>query len=334
MLQQSFRRWWASQPGWLRDRTAATLALSVVLLLLVGVVRWHSADRNFDRHYLERFTWGSTADVVLGGDSRTHIGVSPEILSDHLGVVEARNFAFNGAGFTPEYLDGIERVLSAGSKSPAILLGVTPRSLTPAAAQKSGFDYYRQRASAWELLKYRHLDPVFQFFAPVNVAELKKSLGVASAQAEQAAMMYDDGWKAVSVDSMSEDHNLRGHRDYYATQQVQPDAIAHVMQAVQRWSQAGISVYGFRPPSCAEMIALENELSGFDEAGFAASFEQAGGIWLKIPGAGYYTYDGSHLERESAELLSRELAFRVAAADAYLAERRTPDRSPAATRHR
>ena len=67
-------------------------------------------------------------------------------------------------------------------------------------------------------------------------------------------------------------------------------------------------MFGFRVPSTEKMVALENEISGFDEAAFIEGFKAAGGIWFDIPLEPYHTYDGAHLVKPSAIRLSLDLA--------------------------
>ena len=306
-----------------RDRTARTCLLAALMAVLVGAGRMRLADRNFDRYYLEKTTWQACADVVLAGDSRVHIGVSPEVMAANLNQAAVRNFAFNGTGYTQEYLDRVEQVLSDHGDARTIILGVTPRSLTPEAAANNGFKHFTGRASTWELMKHRHFDAILQFFAPLNLVELQQTITPRVTARHFTVQMYDDGWKAVGVDDRRTQLDLHGHREFYLRQKVDPRAIANVLAAVTKWASAGVNVYGFRPPSCTEMVRLEDELSGFDEREFATAFGNAGGMWLRVSNLDYCCYDGSHLERISAERFSRDLAIRINAMQTRIARGRS-----------
>ena len=59
------------------------------------------------------------------------------------------------------------------------------------------------------------------------------------------------------------------------------------------------------------MVALEKELSGFDEAAFVKRFKQAGGAWFSFSLDDYHSFDGSHLHRDSAVQFSKDLAKRI-----------------------
>lgn len=83
------------------------------------------------------------------------------------------------------------------------------------------------------------------------------------------------------------------------------------MRRVEKWTKQGIIVFGVRPPSTAEMVKLEEALSGFDESDFVQKFIKAGGIWIPVDTAGLESYDGSHLERKSAIAFSKQLGKKV-----------------------
>ena len=74
-------------------------------------------------------------------------------------------------------------------------------------------------------------------------------------------------------------------------------------------------MYGFRPPTVEEVVALENELSGFQEEEFKAAFETAGGNWLDVDRFGYPSHDGCHLRRDGAVVFTRDLSKMILAAE-------------------
>ena len=59
------------------------------------------------------------------------------------------------------------------------------------------------------------------------------------------------------------------------------------------------------------MVELEKELSGFNQAEFVDAFKEAGGIWIDIDPTAYDSFDGSHLQSQSALELSRDLALKI-----------------------
>jgi hypothetical protein len=56
------------------------------------------------------------------------------------------------------------------------------------------------------------------------------------------------------------------------------------------------------------MVDLEMRLSGFDEETFRQRFGSFGGVWIDVSKPSYHSYDHSHLDKESAQELSRVIA--------------------------
>jgi hypothetical protein len=104
---------------------------------------------------------------------------------------------------------------------------------------------------------------------------------------------------------------LKSYKDFFSKTQVSTDLVKGVIDQTRQWTNQGIRVIAFRPPSTFEMVDLENKISGFDERSFVQQFTQAGGIWLDIPIEPYHSYDGSHLVKASAIQLSIDLANRL-----------------------
>ncbi|MBL8013012.1 MAG: hypothetical protein JNN05_04115, partial [Candidatus Omnitrophica bacterium] len=65
----------------------------------------------------------------------------------------------------------------------------------------------------------------------------------------------------------------------------------------------------FRPPASRQMEELENSQSGYNETAIVLAINAAGGSWIDIEDRyGYKTYDGSHLNSQSAKRLSEYIA--------------------------
>jgi hypothetical protein len=52
-------------------------------------------------------------------------------------------------------------------------------------------------------------------------------------------------------------------------------------------------------------------MSGFRENEFIERFEESGGKWLYFSAEPYHSYDGSHLNKQSALILSHDLAKKI-----------------------
>jgi len=257
------------------------------------------------------------ADLVVAGDSRVLTAVSTEAMQPHLGDRQIINFAFLGVGYGPDYLDAVRAALNMDADRPTIVLGISPRSLTEGACEQKWFGpRYEQHALQRTLLK--HSSAILQFSRPMDHADLMITLGLADPPAKRNFLhYYADGWQSADAD----EHNLNALDEYRA--KFDPDdegpvsqtIVDGLIEAVQRWRAEGIIVYAFRTPSCDEMIEVENKVSGFDEMDFIERFATAGGTWLVFNQDAYASYDGSHLDEESAPLFSADLAETLAACE-------------------
>ena len=74
------------------------------------------------------------------------------------------------------------------------------------------------------------------------------------------------------------------------------------MLQLSAWSKAGIEVVDF---ASRLTEALEDSISGFNESDVRKRFEEVGGKWQELNNGDFESYDGSHLDYNSAEKLSK-----------------------------
>jgi len=262
--------------------------------------------------------WNGIADVVLTGDSRVYRGLSPEKFSDALNNCRVLNFGFHSAGYSPEYLAGIHRVVDPQSCCPIIVMGITPHSLTPDAGRDNGYLHalgaQRDRPTpTTEVILARHCPEVLHFFEPMKIREMfRTALGIRRRKKYQYHESYRfDGWVPGRLVPENPNSGLKAYKNVFKGNQVSDEMVRNTIETVTQWTRKGISVYGFRPPTTGEMMALENARSGFDEAKFVAEFTKAGGQWIAVDQERYHSYDSSHMRDDSAAVFSKDLARKI-----------------------
>ena len=305
----------------LRERALIAVVIAAAIWTTLDARRFHVVQRNGlheDAFWALKADWrDSQADLVVAGDSRVLTAVSTKAMQPHLGDRRIINFAFLGVGYAEDYLDAVRATLNIDADRPTIVLGISPRSLTEGACRQKWFGpRYDQHTLQRYLLK--HSSAILQFARPMDHADLMITLGLAGPPDKRNFLRYHaDGWQSADT---NEPH--RDALDEYRTK-FDPDdegpvsqrIIDGLVEAVQRWRDEGITVYAFRTPSCAEMVAMEDDISGFDELDFIERFAAAGGTWLVIEQDVYASYDGSHLDVRSAPIFSEDLARTVAACE-------------------
>jgi hypothetical protein len=248
-----------------------------------------------------------TADVVFGGDSRVFLGVDPEAVSHHSELGTVVNFGFSSTGYSNEYLGSLKGILMRRGHR-VIVLGVTPHSLTQSAVKRNTFldyqQYYGKPLENWEISLAR----LKERFAPITFASARNKLaGVRVAKGSQVTRFCENGFAAKprgNVARKTVESTLRRYKSIFNSNTVDESIIRNVLHFCRECRELEISVVAFRPCTSPEMVDIENRASGFDEVTFAAEFEAVGGVWLKLSDSGLVSYDASHLDEPSAQLLS------------------------------
>jgi hypothetical protein len=282
------------------DRTVRTIVFAVVLITVMGSLQPDTNHGLFpDEYWARKGSWGSCADVVLAGDSRVLIGLSPAEMSKILGPKRIYNFGFGGGWYSPEYLQAVEDLLDPAGDSKMIILGISPHSLTKRDPETGDF-FEIHRLSEQDRFMNTHFARLTYFFEPRSFNDAMVALFPSHAQTRTHRTFCADGWISVHKEPCSISQSIKKYHGFYQKRIADEWNIANIMKAVSEWVCEGISVYGFLPPSCKEMYELEVKVSGFDQADFIARFEKAGGIWIETDPCAYYSFDGSLLQDFSA----------------------------------
>lgn len=248
-------------------------------------------------------------DFVIGGDSRTYRGVSPnEISSTWQPNSKGFNLGYSSGGFSAEYLDFLADKTKPNGM---IILGITPHSLTLEAAKNELFHDY-QNTAQFDLFKGLYLSKYLKHVAPYKLTEVLDYLAGKIPEDRYYETFYpENGW--VKSHRIPEDSAvaLDIYEGLFERYQTNDSLQNELMSTVDSLSQEGYDIYAFRVPAMQSMIVLENDKSGFDEETFSKLFQQSGGIWLDIDPTAYHTYDGSHLHYESAIRLSQEIGRQI-----------------------
>jgi len=285
------------------------MVLAALMVLGAGALRNDGVAGLPERVYwANKFEFSRCADVVVAGDSRVQTGIAPSEMSPRLGNLRVRNFGFEGVGWSSEYLDAIEDVLDPQSPRRIIVLGTTPHSFTPKSCIISGFVREKHNAAQRSLLDSAGRE-VLAFFEPMSIKNALRKLFFIETHARYRYEYTRDGWAATVRLRPDPTLSLEPYRNsVFRNNTFSAEVMHRLLDRVHRWHGEGIMVFAFAPPTTRAMIAVEREVSGFDQAAFVPKFRAAGGIWLVFADGTYDTYDGSHLDRPSAERFSRDLA--------------------------
>ena len=265
--------------------------LTLVALLcgsVFALAAWLRPEEGHDRSGISReqfwtikLGWSQEFDLVAAGDSRIlwRLARAMRDVALHRKIA---NFAFNYVGFNRDYLNGAVRRLNPSSNDRAIILGITPRSLTPLNQRVSGYREESERP-LWRAMLNSHAGGFLSSFRPVAVEGIVRQTS--------SKDFYPDGWMAVRMNPPNPEADVPVYQSIFNGNTVSETIVGELITTVQQWKQQGIRVFVFRPPVTVNMLTIENQRSGFRENDFRRRFVEAGGIWLTFisPSIGFAT---------------------------------------------
>jgi hypothetical protein len=301
-----------------RERSAQTLLMALAMVVLIGLLFSGMRDPSRESDLVETRFWAlktrflkADYNVVLCGDSRVYRGISPSAMNSVLPGYKIINFGYSLGGLNRLMLKSAETLLDPKAKNRIIVLGVTPCSLTPLAAENEQYLSIMRKPFS-EALESVYLLPATTFLLPILPKEVKSLFsGKRTKSNASHDIYYDDGWVASGSEVPRPEKQLSLYRARFASSQVSSELRQDLLRVVQEWKSSGIQTFACRPPTTRAMVALEDSMSGFHEAEFIKEFTNARGIWLSFNIDDYVSYDGSHLEADSAKKFSRDLAEKI-----------------------
>jgi len=268
----------------------------------------HWAIEDYESFWLLKIYQPPLFDMLLLGDSRILNAASPSAVAQTLSYPRVLNFGFSQVAFNQAYLDASREKLDPVSDRRALVLGVSPYSLTTKSDEENPFLQMHSKSRS-EFLLLEALQGIRPYFDQVLDSPLDEYWRHFS-RIEPGNLdreFYRDGWNPVIMVTPTRGDSREAYQNMFQGSKVSPRLVRDLMETIRRWRAEGIRVFGYRAPTAEEVKALEREMLGFAEDAFAAQFREAGGTWLSLPGD-YELFDGDHMDKESAIRFSRRLA--------------------------
>lgn len=285
-----------------------TIAASLALIVLIKA-SFPEQDPNpaqVRAFWLRKTFAPAQYNLIACGDSRIYRGISTEAIregsaQDWQGI----NLGYASAGFSIEYLNFVVSKFDPQASNRTLLLGVTPHSFTSEALRNEQYFSF-QEISRFEQIKETNLAPLLAFFAPYRPTKVLKRKTPNEQEVYNA-----DGWVASNYVRPDTTDALISYRKAFADYRIEKDAVEAFLNKVEEMARSGITLVAFRPPSTYSMRALEDELSGFNEAYIRDQLTARGVIWLEFSDSDFNSYDGSHLNAASAIQFSTQLGLQL-----------------------
>lgn len=301
------------------DRTFQTLGLALLGVTVFAQVKPLSPEpvenvrARETAFYIDKAHQRDRFDGIIIGDSRALRGISTEAMADELPNLRLYNFAFNSAGLgNLLYREG-EKLLDPASDTPFIVLAPTTLTFQPWKRANEMFREYRNKA--WDQVwLYQNLPSLTESLQPLSPSVyIRRAYNIRPAKLLEQDFR-PDGWIATRQTPVDDPRELAKHRENLAGNVIDPILVEEMMSQTRSWAARGIRVFAFMPPADRARLAMEDSVLSFDRQAFRDSFVAAGGRWLEVTGEGLHTYDGSHLDADSAREMSRALAHEIAKA--------------------
>ncbi len=283
----------AQQPHWRQERTLGAFLVALILLTGHHFLTQHGLTAS--QYSLMREHWQNNADILIAGDSRAHGALCPTVMQQFL-PGRILNYAFDGLRFNEDYFNALQRVLDENSARPVLLFGVTTQNFLAddAPVVTSRFS--------------RSIKSNLGFLVDLTLPLTARSM-----------IWHRDGWVYEMDESLTHCNKFPVEEPVDLRQADNPlfcpEKLALFLSETRRFTQAGIRVYGFRPPSSSWRLEIDHKFAGFQYDDFIPQFQAAGGVWLNVPQEQWDTYDGVHLTQAAAldfsEYLAQELKARL-----------------------
>lgn len=286
------------------------ILITVFIALVLSVVLSFILPKN-DEKYLGEMFWTRKTfapahyDVILMGDSRLYRGLSPTIIEKCFeNNIKVLNFAFSNGGLNPEMYKAAEQKINIKSQYKTIVLGVTANSLTSFTINNQQYKQEFNRTRE-EIIERLYFNPLQYWFSPVSPQGLNEYFWGKPDSSYYINHYFMNGYvKSIKypIDTL---YAIPSYIKDYTNYKVDSVLINKLTNQVKQWNSEGINVFAFRPPIPYSMKMLEDTMGLYNESFIKEQITRAGGIWLNIDTAEYNTYDGSHLDPESATKLSK-----------------------------
>jgi hypothetical protein len=288
-----------------------TLVIATLLVVSLSFVMPKNKEKYLrDRFWTQKTFAPARYDVVIIGDSRIYRGVSPSVMEQRLPGMKVLNFGYSNGGLNPVMFEAAENKFSPESSHKVMVVGVSANCITGFTLKNDQYlqEKNRPREDVFERL---YLNGILYHFSATTPETIKEKLQNKKANGYYSNEYYSNGYvksEKFPVDTMEA---ISSYIDDFTNYKVEERYLEKLSSQIKKWTDAGITVIGFRPPTTSPMRALEDSLGLYNEAFIKTSFIDSGGHWLDLNPTQFTTYDGSHLDRPSAVKLSELIAKEI-----------------------
>lgn len=282
--------------------------LTVSLMLIVGMIR----PEPMNSKSKESFFWNNKVNDInkynflVIGDSRAYRGISPSEIEKNLKYHKVKNLGFSSGGFNNHLFELVDKYLDSSMQENIVLICLTPFSLTKSAYDGNQLKILK-KIKGFENWKINNLTRNLSFFDPIIPSEIAASFF----DYGYFHKYHDNGWVESKKSPINRDKALELYSREFNNNKFQIEYFDILLEEIRNLINKKVNVFVLRMPVYDKLKQLEDSISGFDEEILRFRIEETNAQWIKIQDSLYNTYDGSHLDINSARLLSSIISERI-----------------------
>ncbi|MGE5427542.1 MAG: hypothetical protein ACM3O8_06570 [Methylococcaceae bacterium] len=289
-----------------------TLLMAAALIIVLSFFIPKNKEKYLrDMFWTQKTFAPNQYDVVLMGDSRTYRGLSPSVMEKALPGLKVLNFGYSNGGLNKVMFKAAQKKLSPNNANKVIVIGVSPNCIT-GYSQKNEQYLQEKRRPKEDIFERLYLNKALYYFSPVSPEALKEMLTQQPSATYYNNEYFSNGYVLSEKFPADTTEAIPSYISDYTNFKVEEQFIDVLTAQVEEWNSKGIKVIGFRPPTTFAMRAVEDTLGHYNEPMIKEKFCKAGGHWVDLYPGDFKTYDGSHLEKNSAVLLSEIVSKEIA----------------------
>jgi hypothetical protein len=290
-----------------RKKILFTMGISILLTLacIQLLPSLPLSPMKSDIFWANKVAYSPNYDIVIIGDSRIYRGLNPSILEREFNQqYTAFNFGFSSAGLDTFIINqGIEKLNKNGKK--IILIGISASSFYEPNIENEHLHSLLQKG-AKDLWVKQHIYPYITCFERYSILDFKKIY-------THSIYTHDfmkNGWIASHKSPLDSSEALSSYMYFYKKFRHKNTSCSPFILKLKTLVKDGYTIYCFRTPTSFALKQLENKNTTLDFKALELQINQIGAHYLTLSNE-YKSYDGSHLDKNNANLLSSEIAKQI-----------------------
>jgi len=290
-----------------------SVALSVVYRAFVPPVAKYNKNIERDRFWNYKVQTTEKYDLVAVGDSRIYRGISPCVMQDKLSGWKIFNFGFSGARLDSLLIEkAIEKLSFYGKR--VLVIGISPGVFS-----EGSNEHYEEivRKGKNSVLSSFYFFEILYYFHRISLDDAISLINGENLFFDNSNYVENYNWKTGFVGSFYREENglERTLRSYRKAVRVafSFQRVSAFIRNLNTFRKSGGHVFLVKIPISSELEKIEVTWKNYNSDNFFKMFEKSGfPVITKFESIHFHSYDGSHLHKNSARLLSRKLADIIA----------------------